>query len=66
VLLHLTDETQIRVYSGWNDGAFSNVTWAQMKILAPVVSVGLLISLFSAWRFRIWRAAFLTTQIIAC
>jgi len=40
VLLHLTDETQVRVYSGWNDGNFSNVTWAQMKILAPIVSIG--------------------------
>jgi iron complex transport system permease protein len=45
VLLHLTDETQVRVYSGWNDGNFANVTWAQMKILAPVVSIGLVISL---------------------
>lgn len=45
VLLHLTDETQVRVYSGWNDGNFANVTWAQMKILIPVVSIGLVISL---------------------
>ena len=45
VLLHLTDETQVRVYAGWNDGSFSNVTWAQMKILVPIVSVGLVISL---------------------
>ncbi len=45
VLLHLTDETQVRVYSGWNDGNFSNVTWAQMKILGPMVGIGLLISL---------------------
>ncbi len=45
LVLHLTDETQVRVFSGWNDGSYANITWQQLKILVPVVIVGLAISL---------------------
>ncbi len=44
VVLHFTDPTQARVYSGWEDGSFANITWSQIRILIPVVIVGLLIS----------------------
>lgn len=45
LVLHLTDESQVRVFTGWNDGSYANVTWPQLKILIPVVVVGLFVSM---------------------
>jgi iron complex transport system permease protein len=44
LLLHLTDETQVRVFNGWNDGSYANVSWPQLKVLAPVVIIGVTVS----------------------
>lgn len=43
VLLHFTDITQARVFEAWSDGTFGSVTWSQLQLLAPVVTVGLVI-----------------------
>ncbi|MCU0649860.1 MAG: iron ABC transporter permease [Gemmatimonadaceae bacterium] len=41
VLLHLVPEDQGRVWEAWNDGNFGGVTWANLRILAPLVLLGL-------------------------
>lgn len=41
VLLHFTHRTQGRVYAGWNDGSFANLTLADLPWLAGPVLLGL-------------------------
>ena len=44
VVLHFTDETQARLYGGWDDGSFAKITWEQIGVLIPIVVVGLIVS----------------------
>jgi iron complex transport system permease protein len=42
VLLHFTDETQVRAFEIWDDGSFASITARQLRLLAGVVVVGLI------------------------
>ena len=48
LLLYFSIAERIQAYINWTFGSFGNVTWSQMKILAPAVIFGLLIAHFSA------------------
>jgi iron complex transport system permease protein len=45
ILLFFAIPEQIQAYINWTFGSFNNVTWAQIKIFAPIVLVGLMIAL---------------------
>jgi iron complex transport system permease protein len=44
LLLYFSIAERIQAYLTWQFGSFSGVTWSQMKILAPTVLLGLVIS----------------------
>lgn len=44
ILLYFSSPERITAFVQWTFGSFAGVTWAQMRILAPVVLIGLLIS----------------------
>jgi iron complex transport system permease protein len=41
VVLHFTSEPQARVFAGWNDGTFVNVSYARLQLLGLITLVGL-------------------------
>lgn len=41
VILHFTNQSQSKIYSGWNDGSFAGVYWEHFPILLPLVILGL-------------------------
>ena len=45
VILHFTNQTQGKIFSGWNDGNFAGVYWEHFPILIPLTLLGLV----SAW-----------------
>ena len=45
ILLQFSENNQIQSYLQWTFGSFGGVTWRQMVILAPVVLLGLIVSL---------------------
>ncbi len=47
VLLYFSSAERIQAYIAWTFGSFGGVTWTQMKVLAPTILIGLLIS----WMF---------------
>lgn len=44
ILLYFSSPERISAYVTWTFGSFGGVTWAQMRVLAPVVLAGLLIA----------------------
>ncbi|MBD3183804.1 iron chelate uptake ABC transporter family permease subunit [Candidatus Poribacteria bacterium] len=44
ILLYFSVAERIHSYVNWTFGSFAGVTWTQMRILAPVIILGLLIS----------------------
>ncbi len=40
VILHFTNQSQTRIYAGWNDGSFSAVYWEHFPVLIPLVIIG--------------------------
>ncbi len=42
VILHFTNQSQTRIYAGWNDGSFAGVYWEHFPILIPMVVIGLI------------------------
>jgi iron complex transport system permease protein len=46
VVLHFTDETQARVFSAWDDGSFAGITGSQLRLLLPLVAVGIAVAQF--------------------
>jgi iron complex transport system permease protein len=48
VVLHFTNVSQGKIFSGWNDGSFAGVYWEQFPVLIPLVLTGLLVSLLMA------------------
>lgn len=42
VILHFTNRSQSRIFTGWNDGSFSGVYWEHFPILIPMVVIGLI------------------------
>jgi iron complex transport system permease protein len=45
VVMHFVDENQARAFNSWSDGSFAGATFQQLRILTPLVIVGLL----AAW-----------------
>ncbi|MEC4812870.1 MAG: iron ABC transporter permease [Scytonema sp. PMC 1069.18] len=45
ILLHFSSSERIQSYLTWTFGSFAGVTWKQMIILAPIVLIGLCVSL---------------------
>ncbi|MEM1324418.1 MAG: iron ABC transporter permease [Bacteroidota bacterium] len=45
VVLHFTNQSQAKVFAGWNDGSFAAVYWEHFPVLMPLVLLGLI----SAW-----------------
>ena len=45
ILLHFSENNQIKSYLQWTFGSFGGVTWQQMVILAPVILLGLIMAL---------------------
>ncbi|MEM6632149.1 MAG: iron ABC transporter permease [Bacteroidota bacterium] len=43
VILHFTNESQAKIFSGWNDGSFAGVYWEHFPILLPLTIIGLII-----------------------
>lgn len=48
ILLHFSAPEQIQVYIAWTFGSFSGTTWEDLKVLLPVVLVGVGLAQFSA------------------
>lgn len=48
ILIYFSIPEQIQSYLNWTFGSFGGVTWDQMRILGPVVIIGLLIAQLSA------------------
>lgn len=42
VILHFTNQSQGKIYSGWNDGSFAGVYWEHFPTLLPMVVIGLI------------------------
>lgn len=45
VIMHFTNESQSKIFAGWNDGSFAGVYWEHFPILLPLALTGLI----SAW-----------------
>ncbi len=45
IVLHFTNQSQGKVFAGWNDGSFAGVYWEQLPFLSFFVIIGLVISL---------------------
>jgi len=41
VILHFTNQSQSKIFSGWNDGSFAGVYWEHFPILLPLAIIGL-------------------------
>lgn len=48
ILIYFSVPERIQSYLNWTFGSFGGVTWRQMKVLAPTVILGLIITQFSA------------------
>lgn len=42
VILHFTNQSQTRIFAGWNDGSFAGVYWEHFPVLVPMVLTGLI------------------------
>jgi iron complex transport system permease protein len=47
VVLHFTDETQAGAFRAWNDGAYSGINGRQLRLLIPLTTMGILMTLSS-------------------
>ncbi len=45
IILHFTNQSQGKIFAGWNDGSFAGVYWEQLPFLSFFVIIGLVISL---------------------
>ncbi|WP_080054226.1 FecCD family ABC transporter permease [Spirosoma aerolatum] len=45
IILHFTNQSQGKVFAGWNDGSFAGVFWEQLPYLALFVGLGLAVSI---------------------
>jgi iron complex transport system permease protein len=44
-LTHYASTAQMRIFASWTEGGFGGATWDHLKILAPVILVGLVMAL---------------------
>ncbi len=42
VILHFTNQSQAKIFAGWNDGSFAGVYWEHFPILLPLAVIGLI------------------------
>lgn len=42
VILHFTNQSQTKIFAGWNDGSFAGVYWEHFPILLPLALIGLI------------------------
>lgn len=42
VILHFTNQSQAKIFAGWNDGSFAGVYWEHFPILLPLTIIGLI------------------------
>ena len=42
VILHFTNQSQTKIFAGWNDGSFAGVYWEHFPILLPLTIIGLI------------------------
>ena len=42
VILHFTNQSQVKIFAAWNDGSFSGVYWEHFPILLPLAFIGLI------------------------
>jgi len=42
VILHFTNQSQTKIFAGWNDGSFAGVYWEHFPILLPLAIIGLI------------------------
>ncbi|MEM6379718.1 MAG: iron chelate uptake ABC transporter family permease subunit, partial [Bacteroidota bacterium] len=40
VILHFTNQSQTKIFAGWNDGSFAGVYWEHFPILLPLTIAG--------------------------
>lgn len=45
IVLHFTNQSQSKIFAGWNDGSFAGVYWEQLPFLSFFIIIGLVISL---------------------
>lgn len=45
LLIYFSQPERVQVFSLWTAGSFAGVTWEQMRVFAPVATLGLIISL---------------------
>ncbi|MEM7372467.1 MAG: iron ABC transporter permease [Bacteroidota bacterium] len=43
VILHFTNQSQTKIFAGWNDGSFAGVYWEHFPVLLPLTISGLII-----------------------
>ena len=43
VILHFTNQSQTKIFAGWNDGSFAGVYWEHFPVLLPMTVVGLIV-----------------------
>jgi len=48
ILIYFSIPEKIQAYLNWSFGSFGGVTWQQMRVFAPVVSLGLLVAQLNA------------------
>ncbi|MEM9647147.1 MAG: iron ABC transporter permease [Bacteroidota bacterium] len=41
-ILHFTNQSQAKVFAGWNDGSFAGVYWEHFPVLIPLAIIGLI------------------------
>jgi len=44
-ILHFTNQSQTKIYAGWNDGSFAGVYWEHFPIFIPLTLIGLVTAL---------------------
>lgn len=48
VILHFTNQSQAKIFAGWNDGSFAGVYWEHFPVLLPLATIGLISGLLMA------------------
>lgn len=48
VILHFTNQSQVKIFAGWNDGSFAGVYWEHFPVLLPLTIIGLITALLMA------------------
>lgn len=48
VILHFTNQSQAKIFAGWNDGSFAGVYWEHFPILLPLAAIGLISGILMA------------------